>query len=254
MKRLSLSLLLMIILLVASCNVQTIRKARLENAADKQQTAQVDSFLYYQPVVLNDPFLDSLNVKNDDEQSIKVRIVPPPAPPEPTTKQVDGFRVQTFAGLDSLNALILADELKSGQKDPVYFFKEKELYKIQVGDFLYRNDADTKVYDLRKMDISGAWVVQRPINVPIDTVATTLNDQTNKVYPYKLQILVTSDLQKAEDLVTRLKSQFSMESFYELNNKLYKIYLGKFATREDAQKVLTNVRENGYKDAWMIEN
>lgn len=242
------------IFIIVSCNVQSIRKARLQNSAEKQQSAQVDSFLYYQPVTLNDAFLDSLKAGNDSAQTLKIRIVPPPAPPAPKFKQVEGYRVQTFAGIDSLNALVLVNQLRSALDDSVYFFKERELFKIQLGDFLYRNDADMKVMDLRKNGFQGAWVVQRLINVPIDTTKLTAHPEQNLEYPFKIQVLVTSDKEKAKALVNQLKNQFNMESFYTQNQQLYKIFVGKFATREEAEKILSQIRAEGYQDAWLVKN
>jgi len=238
--------------LILSCNVESIRKSRLQSTAEKQQNAQVDSFLYYQPIALNDPFLDSLKVQNDSEQALKIRVVPPPAPPRPKTKQVEGYRVQTFAGIDSLNAFVMVNNLKTVFKDSIYFFKENELFKIQLGDYLYRNDADMKVLDLRKDGFAGSWVVQRLINVPIkpDSLADSLKKETD--YPFKIQILVTSDSEKAKTIVTQLQNEFKMVSNYIQSENLYKIFLGKFASREEAEKVLGKVRENGYKDAWLV--
>ncbi len=254
MKILKIFLVINLIFFAFSCNVESIRKARLQNEAEKQQSSQVDSFLYYQPVALNDPFLDSLKVQHDFEQALKVRVIPPPAAPAPTTRQVDGYRVQTFAGIDSLNALVIVNNLKVVLNDSIYFFKEKELFKIQLGDYLYRNDADIKVLDLRKDGFAGAWVVQRLVNVPIEPDSKVDTLKSKKDYPFKIQILVTSDIEKAKSVVSQLQSQFNTESSYTQSENLYKIFLGKFTTREDAEKVLSNVRLNGYKDAWLVHN
>ena len=126
MKTIKIFLAICLIFLIFSCNVQSIRKSRLQNAAEKQQSAQVDSFLYYQPIALNDPFLDSLKSQHDVEQAIKIRVIPPAAAPKPTTKMVEGYRVQTFAGIDSLNALVMVNNLKAVLEDSIYFFKEKD--------------------------------------------------------------------------------------------------------------------------------
>jgi len=232
--------------------VESIRKARLQNEAEKQQTAQVDSFLYYQPVVLNDPFLDSLTVQHDKQQTLKIRVVPPPPPPPSQFKQVEGYRVQTFAGIDSINALVMVNDLQARQQDSVYFFKEEALFKIQLGDYLYRNDADMKVLDLRKLGVQGAWVVQRMINVPLtsDSTADRLTEETD--YPYTIQILVTADENKAKMIVSDLKTRFKIESNYIPAENLYKVFLGKFTSREEAQTMLENVRQNGYQDAWLV--
>jgi hypothetical protein len=214
----------------------------------------VDSFLYYQPVALNDPFLDSLSGQYDTDQVVKVRVIPPPPPPPAKMKQVEGYRVQTFAGTDSINALVMVNNLRNALPDSVYFLKEDALFKIQLGDYLYRNDADMKVLDLRKDGFSGAWVVQRLVNIPIKKDSSTGNESADKEYPFKIQVLVTADLEKAKSVAEQLQMQFNMESSYTENSSLYKVFLGKFITREEAEKVLANVRTNGYKDAWLVYN
>jgi len=250
----NLLILSLLFFVIYSCNVQSIRKARLQNAADEQQSAQVDSFLYYKPVTLQDPFLDSLNVQHDTQQTVKIKVQPAPLPAAPKFKQVQGYRVQTFAGIDSLNALVMVNDLKNVFKDSVYFFKDENLYKIQLGDYPYRNDADMKVLDLRKDGIAGAWVVQRLINIPLkmDSTDHNITPLKDTKYPFKIQILVTSDENKAKSIADELKNQFNMESSYARHENLFKVFLGKFITREEAQKVLDNVRDNGFKDAWLV--
>lgn len=249
-------LLIALLTITLACNVQSIRRERMNRNQSDSQSAQVDSFLYYQQNTLNDNFLDSLKTENDTEQIVKVEVLPPPAPPPPTMKQIEGFRIQTFAGLDSVNGLIAASELREMTADTVYYFKENGLFKIQIGDIPYRNDADMKVMDLRKEGISNGWVVQRMINVPVDTVATTdttadLNSELN--LPFTIQILATTDLLKAKNVIAELESQFQTKAGYQQIDNLYKVFLGNFKTREEAEKLLKSVRSNGYKDAWLVK-
>ena len=111
-----------------------------------------------------------------------------------------------------------------------------------------------KVLDLRKDGFSGAWVVQRLINVPLELDSATDVSKSDIVYPFKIQILVTADEAKAKSLSNQLKIQFNMESIYSRTENLYKIFLGKFSNREAAEKTLDMVRENGYKDAWLVHD
>lgn len=243
--------------IIFSCNTQSIRQARLNTKVLPQaQNAQVDSFLYYQPIALNNNFLDSLKIQNDKQIYLKVRVFPPLPPPPPKFREVEGFRVQIFAGLDSINALIMMAEVKRFFVDSVYLFKENDLHKIQIGDFLYRNDADTKVYDLRKNNISSGWVVQRMINIPVDTMAVVDSLKTKSIEEkekqFTIQILVTSDPQKAKTTVDQLKNKFKVEASITQTENLYKIFLGAFETRDETEKTLQLVRENGYKDAWIV--
>jgi len=246
MKNLIIGLLFLI--LFTACQPQNIRRMR-----NTGQKAQPDSFLFYQPAPLTNTFLDSLNLGNDKEVLLSMRLVPPPAPPATKTKQVDGFRVQLFAGLDSINAAIAAQNIQKVAIDSVYFFKEKGLFKVQLGDYLYRNPADMKVLDLRKDGFMDGWVVQRLINVPIDS---SVESKTEKISQpkesfYTIQVLVTSDKQKAERLTKELKERFNQESYFS-SGTAYKIFVGKFASREAAEAILQDVKNAGYKDAWLV--
>ena len=247
----SVSLLLLVVLFYA-CNPQNIRRERGE-----QTQAPPDSFLYYQPVALENAFLDSMNTKYDQEVSLKMRMVPPPPPPAPKVKLVDGFRIQLFAGADSMNVLTSAENIKRTLSDSVYFFKEKNLFKIQLGDFLYRNDADLRLMDLRSHGYPAAWVVKTMINIPVDS-ATTSNIQADSTQvisqdaKFKIQVLVTSSIEKAENVVEQLKAQFKQESYFIKSGTFYKIYLGRFGAREQAEKTLSQVKTAGYSDAWLV--
>lgn len=242
--------LLILIFIIYACNPQNIRRERGEQAPP-------DSFLYYQPVAMENAFLDSMNTKYDQEVALKMRIIPPPPPPAPTVKQVDGFRIQLFAGADSMNVLTSAENIKRSLPDSLYFLKENNLFKIQLGDFLYRNDADLKLMDLRSHGYPGAWVVKTRINVPVESlvVSKTEKDTTqavNQDAKFRIQVLVTSSAEKAENLIEQLKIQFKHESYFDKSGTFYKIYLGRFGTREQAENTLSQVKNAGYTDAWLV--
>ena len=118
---------LILIFIFYACNPQNIRRERGEPVT----AAQPDSFLYYQPVPLQNSFLDSMDTKYDQEVSLKVRLVPPLPPPPSEFKQIEGYRIQLFAGLDSLNGMAASMQLKQSQQDSVYFFKENNLFSVQ---------------------------------------------------------------------------------------------------------------------------
>ena len=220
--------------------------------------AKPDSFLFYQPENINNSFLDSMSTSYDKEISLKMQLLPPPPAPAPKTKKIDGFRVQLFAGLDSLNAASILPRLENSQ-DSLYFFKEKELFKIQLGDYMYRNDADMKVLALRKQGFNGAWVVQRLVNIAVDSLAikpaADSLKQSSKIsqeYPFKIQVLVTSDLEKAKNLVSELGASYKQPGHFVQSGSLYKVFLGQFKERGDAQKLLTKIKNEGFPDAWLV--
>jgi hypothetical protein len=88
----------------------------------QEKEAAIDSTLYFEQVAVSDPFIDSLKQIPDERIALKKDIYPPlPSEPKgPFFKQVEGYRVQIFAGVDSLNALLLAAQAKDLVADSVY--------------------------------------------------------------------------------------------------------------------------------------
>ncbi len=254
MKNILLSVTLLVV--IAGCNPGLVRQERL---AGQRPTA--DSTLYYSAPDISDPFLDSL--KTDTSRvRLMLTLYPPPPPPPPKFRQIDGYRVQLFAGLDSLNGRVMAGELHKIIEDSVYFFREKGLYKVQAGDYPWRYKADKMVLDLRKKGYAQGWVVQRLINVPVDSsrvsrpTGVSAGIQT-KPKPragvrYQIQVLVTSDPEKARRLAVTLRERFLKDVDVQTEGTVHKVLLGHFETREDAEQVLKAIKENGYKDAWLV--
>jgi len=229
--------------------------------AKKEQTALPDSALYYQQADIADPFLDTIFQEPDQAITINQKIYPPYIPdPIQKFKEAEGFRVQVFAGSDSSKIKSVRQEIATLTDDSVHYFDEKGLYKIQVGDYLYRYLADNMKTKMRQNGYPGAWVVQRTILVPIDSIATdsiTTTDST-RVNPgsvtgkYKIQLVVTGSLEKAEEIINSLQPNTESRVFYEQSGNLYKVFVGLFEEENQAREELEKMRQLGYPDAWLV--
>lgn len=236
-----------------ACNTQHIRKERQQNSVYAK--AQPDSFLFYQTQTIAHPFIDSLKI-NNAPQTVYFKQVPPPPPPEPKIKTVPGYRIQVMAVADSLKAKTELFTLKNKIDDPIYIVAEGGLFKLQVGNFLYRNPADMRLLDLRKHGIENAWVVKTEIIKPEEETASA-NEIPSKAAVdtdpnFKIQIIVMSDKGKAESLAKQLQQTFSQPGFVQLNGAVYKVFIGRFAERPQAEKFLQKIRSSGYSDAWIV--
>ncbi len=222
---------------------------RKERHAMQNRSTSIDSSLYYPQKTLYDPFLDSLKKAVPSTTRIYLTLIPPPPPPKPAYTLVDGWRIQLFAGSDSLNVRALYDKTKHLIPDSVYFFKENGLYKIQIGDFSIRNKADLRLLNLRHQNLKNMWVVARKIkqiNQQADTVITSPNENL-----FSIQILVTGNKQKAETIVSQLNRQFELDTFIKMVSGNYKVFLGHFKTHTAAEGVLEKVHKRGWTDAWI---
>lgn len=224
--------------------------------------ARQDSVLYYEQANLTDPLLDEIREGSGDEARLSVRLTPPP--PGPSFREIEGFRVQVFAGIDSLSATTIKYQVAQDVAEPAYLIYENGLYKIQVGNYPYRMDADQMKLRLNEKGYDGAWVVKRMILIAdqelvpaTEEPVQSLVDETNPpagtmVGAFRIQVLATGDPARAQELAAILQNQFNYRSFYESSGMLHKVFIGNFQTRAEAETMLRRVRENGYHDAWLV--
>ena len=219
-----------------------------------KKKADVDSVLFYQQSNLSDSFIDSVLTVPGNYAQLSTVLTPPP-PPRKTFEQIEGFRVQVFAGIDSSRAAIIKQDIHNLVTDSIYVVSDVGLFKVQLGDFKFRSKADSVQRLLTINGIKGSWVVRRLINLPIsmasgDSVSST--PALSNDYKFKIQILATADENNAKQLLESLKSSFSHPAFYLHFGAVYKVYLGKFNDRDLAEKTLELVRGQGYPDAWLV--
>lgn len=251
-------LLILALALLPSCQPGALTK--------KSEQAQADSSLYFQQLEVKDAFMDTLAGPEGQAATLSKKIIPPPVPvpAPPQFKEIEGFRVQIFAGLDSVNAVLTAAQCRKATVDSVYSFRENGLFKIQVGDYQYRYQADSSNMSLRKNGFPGAWVVKRMIRLPLnpadlvpaapllpavqpDNTIRQINDGR-----YKIQVVATATIERAQSLVADLHGKYNTAVFYEKSGTMYKVFIGPFSGEAEARQILEKVRKSGYPDAWLV--
>ena len=75
----------------------------------------------------------------------------------------DGFRVQVLASNSITKADSLSIILNSTLEDSVYVVYETPNYKVRIGDYVGREDADKMRQNLHKMGYRSAWVIRTRI-------------------------------------------------------------------------------------------
>ena len=82
-----------------------------------------------------------------------------PVPPDPRNF-TPGWRVQVFASSNLQLADDKAAEFRVNSPHPVYVEYEPPYYKVRVGDFLTRQDAERFKEETGRMGWEGAWVTE----------------------------------------------------------------------------------------------
>jgi cell division septation protein DedD len=152
--------------------------------------------------------------------------------------------------------------------DSVYAFKEQGLFKVQVGDYQFRYEADNMRDNFRKNGYDGAWVIQRMINIPIaaDTTARVNENvpvavvetapqalkKTEESGQFKIQLMAIGSEDRARTKVEEIKGLTTYSAFYEKSGNLYKVFIGYFKEETVAREALRDIRDKGYPDAWLV--
>jgi cell division septation protein DedD len=235
--------------------------------------ADIDSVFFYKQHDVESPLIDAVLDTTDYEPLVLKKQLVPKVKPAVDYKLISGYRVQIFAGFDSINALITRDKALQQTNEPFYIVRSGEMVKVQVGDFPYQAQAYKLRDDMVKNGFKGAWVVQCEIRIPltsdiskktaavpeVESVASSPksainvpSSTVNSSGKYTIQVAAVSDESRAQQLVYELKNKFQMEARYKLVGTVYKIYLGNFVDRASSDSTLQSVRAQGYPDAWLV--
>ncbi len=237
-----------VLLLLMACQPGALTK--------KETIAGPDSSLYFQQVDVDDPFLDTIFQLPQQEVTLNRLIIPPPPPepPAPKFKEIEGYRVQVFAGLDSLKAGEVANQVSGFSPDSVHLLVESGLHKVQIGDFPYRAPADNLKLLMRRNGFPGAWVVQRTIVIPVaadssDSSATRHELPGNR---YQIQVAAVQDKAHAERLKREVSQKTDQPVNIQSSGNLFKIVIGPLRKETEARRLLQQIRKQGYTDAWLV--
>ncbi len=102
------------------------------------------------PVVVN--VINSEGSKNDKETIT-----------DSTFFSVEGFRIQLLATQDRFNAEKFKSELEKIYKNKIYIIFEAPNYKVRVGDFINRKNAEEMRQNLSKKGYTTAWIIRSKI-------------------------------------------------------------------------------------------
>ena len=88
---------------------------------------------------------------------------------------------------------------------------------------------------------------------PVISEEPILEDTTTSVQgEYKVQVFATYDEGKANKVADDLKTKINEEIYVEYIAPYYKVRIGHYATKADAEKVRDSIRDLGFSDAFIV--
>jgi hypothetical protein len=175
-------------------------------------------------------------------------------------QELEGLRVQVFAGLDKNNAEFIVQQMTSLDLDSVYLQEDNGLYKVQIGNFSERLEAEKMLDKLRYAGVSNAWIVTTTIHTPKIAVQDTTGvpeppavSDAGERFLYSIQVFVTGNYDKAQAYQQQLSTSFQEDVWIKEQDSLWKILLGKYNDESFARNRLEQIRAQGYPDAWLTQ-
>lgn len=170
--------------------------------------------------------------------------------------EIKGFRIQVFAGSGAAAARALAAQIQDLQLDSVYLAKEKNLFKVQLGNYRDRRKAEIMLDRLRYKGFSNAWIVDAIIHEPKPPAEQKVTQGTVTEMPrfiYAIQLFVTRDSEKSQIIKKNLIGKLPQEIWILRQDAFWKILAGKFKEKQKAQKALVAIKTAGFPDAWITQ-
>ena len=159
-------------------------------------------------------------------------------------RAVNGYRVQVFAGMNKENAEAVRTQIQGNISHKVYIIVADNLYKVQVGDFQARLDAEELSVSLRN-DFPGCFI-QKTLVLAGDEVKQSFGK-------YFVQLGAFASKEGAKSFQTTVREFNYSNSIIFEENEFYKVLIGAYKTREEAEEIKQKLIMIGFDGAWIVE-
>ena len=191
------------------------------------------------------PPVSGADVRAADAEPTRSPVVPA-APRETGTAGV--YSVQVFAAESRENAEAMARRVEPSIDAPVEVVIESDgIWRVYVGRSATRPSIDVLRDRLRSAGFGEAWTRQRFVSD-----ASTTADHTVPVGRpvYSVQIFASEDESRARGMVEEIRRATSLPVEIVQIGDLYKVFVGRSATRAPIDAERDRLRATGYPDAW----
>ena len=153
-------------------------------------------------------------------------------------------------------------QLRLEETDSVFYYREGFLYKVRVGPYYTRAEADQKRNSYKNGSFPGAWVAPHLIISSQEVDVTEAGKKVSQEIKEGssdpagsgsifIQIASSSERKNAEEFLVRNRSVNGFQTTIIKKNNQFKIVVGPFNNKEEAQNALTKIRTD-FSDAWII--
>ncbi len=71
---------------------------------------------------------------------------------------------------------------------------------------------------------------------------------------YRIQVLALTSMEAARAKKSVIESELQWDVYIDYDKPYYKMYVGNYTNRKDAEKALNKIKQFGYPDAWIVKS
>lgn len=168
--------------------------------------------------------------------------------PPAKVSQIEGFRVQVAALRDHNRAEALREQIQRDAQVLTYIHLDEDirLYKIQAGNSRTPESAKTLRDAIRALGFPEAYVVRTQI--------ADVQPQGDTTSGFRVQIFSSSTRGSAEHAQMQARAQLTRDDvFIDFEPPYFKVRVGNFQTRNDAEILLEEATKKGYETAFIVQ-
>jgi len=171
---------------------------------------------------------------------------PVPAAEKDTFNKVIGYRVQIFAAKEKANAEKIKTLAMKDINERIYIIlADDNLYKVQVGDYLSKIDAEKMRDKIKSLPNYADAFVQN---------SYIFYDKSADSGEYYIQIGAFSTRETADEFIAKKLSDLGYTNAVVYNeNSLFKVLIGGYATNQEALDVKDKLKNDGFEGSWIIQ-
>lgn len=175
--------------------------------------------------------------------------------PPPDIGENDFFKIQIFATQKYDRAQAEKKRLRDITDKNIYLVKEKNLWKVQIGDYTSRNEAEEERELIRRLGWVDAWLIQYRISTKsgVSQEKPTLAHSETPPMFFTVQLIATTNKTEAENMHNNLKLLSISDTKLFREGDFWKIQAGRFDSYNEAVKMLDQMRKMGFNDSWIIK-
>ncbi len=160
---------------------------------------------------------------------------------------VDGYRVQIFAGIDRGMAERVKGEALEKLNVGIYVEYDPPLYRVRIGDCRTVEEVQSLTAEAKLKGYSDAFWAPTQINVTKEM--KTIKEEAEG---FRIQIMMLENADTAQKVRQEAEELFNIGVYVDFEPAFYKVRIGDFTDRFQAEVTLEIVRSKGYRDAFVV--